>query len=58
MTMFNKNDEMMAEKIAQTLHSIQVQYLINFDKEVAWLKGLNERFGEKPNDEITYYWDV
>ena len=56
--MFNKNDEMMAEKIAQTLHSIQVQHLINFDKEVAWLKGLNERFGEKPNDEITYYWDV
>ena len=57
--MFNKNDEMMAEKIAQTLHNIQVQHLINFDKEVAWLKGLNERFGEKPDDDkVTYYWDV
>lgn len=66
MDTFNEKDKAMAEKIAKTLHNLQVQYMIDFNAEVQWLKELNTRFGEEeesredPTSESDsiYFWDM
>lgn len=65
MDTFNEKDKAMAEKIAKTLHNLQVQYMIDFNAEVQWLKELNSRFGEEESREdptsesdAVYFWDM
>jgi hypothetical protein len=64
MNKFNSNDKRMAENIVRTLRNIQTLHFINFDKEVEWLRGLNERFGEGEEEDPTsesdavYFWDM